>query len=378
MLISSIILEASAKERGRPFNHVEDLVLFNGSTGALRALALILQAQQQPNAVRWKWDGKPQVYWGRDTDGSFIMTGHNGWLKPDQSGKVSSARDLAHFIMNTGKASTDTEIAARQQFSVEFASLWPLFEAATPADFRGFVYGDLLYMRRPALVKGEYVFTPNKVTYHVKSASELGTRIARSTAAVVGHAFFNEFGLPDRAQKPITNFEPFNHNPNLIVMGPQTGQTPAKLDNAKIKHLHTFTQSVAADVDRFLDDSVLQSQKMTGFKDVLYKFNNQMAKSGVTVDLANRFIDWINRSSESAAMKQKLTAWISQNAKGFKACFAIMEGIRAVKNDLIAHFDNEQGAIRATTGAQPGGEGYVLYNPEGNVKFVPRHRWTSE
>ena len=77
MLISSIILEASAKERGRPFNHVEDLVLFNGSTGALRALALILQAQQQPNAVRWKWDGKPQVYWGRDTDGSFIMTGLN-------------------------------------------------------------------------------------------------------------------------------------------------------------------------------------------------------------------------------------------------------------------------------------------------------------
>jgi hypothetical protein len=53
-----------------------------------------------------------------------------------------------------------------------------------------------------------------------------------------------------------------------------------------------------------------------------------------------------------------------------------MENIRSIKDQLVNHFDKEPSEIMAQTGSEPGGEGYVMYHPTGNVKFVPRHRWT--
>jgi hypothetical protein len=80
-------------------------------------------------------------------------------------------------------------------------------------------------------------------------------------------------------------------------------------------------------------------------------------------------------SNASAAMKQKITEWIQRNQKGFVATFAVLENIRQIKDHIIQQSD-QQGEIAQQTGDQPGGEGYVMYHPTGNVKFVPRHRWT--
>lgn len=374
MLISNIITEAAAT--GRPFNHLEDLVLFHGSAGATQSLQRLQDVMRQPQAVRWKWDGKPQVYWGREPDGTFIMTGHNGWLKPDGTGKTTKPGDLAKFIMNTGKAASDEEIKQRQIFATEFASLWPLFESATDKNFRGYVYGDLLYMRKPAVTNGNFVFTPNQVTYSVSANSELGKRIAASTAAVVGHAYFSEFGLPDRAQQPMDDFERFNHNAGLIVLGPKHAQ-PQKLqvNNAALKKIAALTQANAAEIDRFLSDDALSVNKMSNFKNVLYKFNNQQVRAGVTTGLAAKFPQWLAGSGESGAMQQKIRNWIDSNPKGYAAVFAILEGIRQLKDQIITQLDQQQGDVQQSTGGQAGGEGYVLYNPEGNVKLVPRHRW---
>jgi hypothetical protein len=33
----------------------------------------------------------------------------------------------------------------REKFASDMAALWPIFEAATPADWRGYVYGDILF-----------------------------------------------------------------------------------------------------------------------------------------------------------------------------------------------------------------------------------------
>jgi Family of unknown function (DUF6267) len=360
---------------GRAFQHLEDLVLVNGSAGAYQALARLNDIGSGAGQVRWKWDGKPQVYWGRDDAGRFLMTGHNGWLKADKSGKTYSATQLSSFIMNTGKATTDQEVAARQAFATEFSSLWPLFEAATPENFRGYVYGDLLYMRRPQVQKNMYNFTPNKVTYHVKTNSDLGKRIARSQAAVVGHAYFTDFGQPDSEQQPIDDFDMFNQNAGLIVLGPRYAASTPVTDQAKIKHITDYVKSYQKQMDALLDDSKLASQKMTGFKQVLYNFNNQMAKAGRLNNAAHNFMEWLPNSKQSVPMQKKITDWVSKNQQGFTSLFATMEQIRAVKNQIIDHIDQEEGDITASTGGQAGGEGYVMYNPEGNVKLVPRHRW---
>ena len=107
MFITQIINEAP--KVGRAFQHVEDLVLIEGSSGANSAIGRLFDLARNPQTVRWKWDGKPQVYWGREPNGKFIMVGHNGWLKPDGSGKSQSPQELVKFIMNTGNVAPDKQ-----------------------------------------------------------------------------------------------------------------------------------------------------------------------------------------------------------------------------------------------------------------------------
>jgi Family of unknown function (DUF6267) len=376
MFINQILTEAP--KVGRAFQHVEDLVLLEGSMGANKAISRLSQIASNPQTVRWKWDGKPQVYWGREPDGKFIMVGHNGWLKSNGGGKSNSPQELVKFIMSTGNVSPDQQ-DERMRFANEYASLWPLFEAATPSDFRGYVYGDLLFMRRPQVKNGVYIFTPNNVTYTVPTTTELGQRISKAIAAVVGHAYFPQFGMGDEQQQPIDDFTPFNKTQGLIVLGPRYAQQPVKIDTKKLQDLQKYVAANKGAIDNFLNDERLAAMKMAGFKGVLYNFNNQMAKSGRTTDLANEFTNWLSSGSkQSAPMQKKINDWIAQNKKGFIATFAVLENLRNVKNQIIDQLDSESGDIQQTTKGEAGGEGYVVYGKTGepNVKLVPRHRWT--
>ena len=373
MFINQIISEAP--KVGRAFQHVEDLVLIEGSGGAEKAINRLFQIASNPKTVRLKWDGKPQVYWGREPDGKFIMVGHNGWLKPDGSGKSQSPAELVKFIMNTGNVAPDKQ-DERMRFANEYASLWALFETATPKDFRGYVYGDLLFMRRPPLENNVYTFTPNNVTYSVPQSTELGKQIARATAAVVGHAYFPQFGMSDDQQQPIDDFTPFNKTQGLIVLGPRYAQQPVKIDTKKLQDLQKYVGVNKTAIDNFLNDERLAAMKMAGFKGVLYNFNNQMARVGRTSDLASEFTNWLSSGSkQSAPMQQKIQDWIAQNRKGFIATFAVLENLRDVKNNIIDQLDSEGGNIQQTTKGQRGGEGYVQFG-QPNIKLVPRHRWT--
>jgi hypothetical protein len=376
MFINQILTEAP--KVGRAFQHIEDLVLINGSDGAQTAINKLADISRNPQQIRWKWDGKPQVYWGREPDGKFIMVGHNGWLKKTIDGKSQSPAELARFIMQTGKAETQEEIANRQRFATEFASLWSLFEAATPSNFRGYVYGDLLFMARPKLQNGAYSFTPNNVTYTVSSTSELGQRISKATAAVVGHAFFPQFGMGDDEQQPISDFSAFNKTQGLIVLGPRYAASQPQIDTSKLAELQKYVAANKGAIDAFLNDQNLAAMKMSSFKNVLYNFNNQMARVGTTTSLADNFLKWLPSSRQSEPMQNKIRDWVSKNQKGFIATFAVLENLRAVKNNIIAQLDTEQGDIQQTTKGEAGGEGYVVYGKTGepNVKLVPRHRWT--
>jgi Family of unknown function (DUF6267) len=376
MFINQILTEAP--KVGRAFQHLEDLVLIEGSAGALKAIDRLNYIAKNPQTVRWKWDGKPQVYWGREPDGKFIMVGHNGWLKKTIDGKSQSAGELARFIMQTGKASTPEEIKQRQQFATQYASLWPLFEAATTREFRGYVYGDLLFMNRPPIQDNAYTFTPNNVTYSVPQSTELGQRISKATAAVVGHAYFPQFGMGDDEQQPISDFSAFDKTAGLIVLGPRYAQSQPKIDTTALTNLQKYVATNKNAIDNFLNDERLAAMKMAGFKGILYNFNNQMARVGTTTGLANEFLKWLPSSKQSAPMQQKISDWINKNQAGFVATFNVLENLRAIKNNIIDQLDQEPGDIQQSTKGQRGGEGYVVYGRGGepNVKLVPRHRWT--
>ena len=92
--------EAAVKKLGRAFNHLEDPVFFHGSRGTMEALEHLKEIATSAGSktIRMKWDGNPQIYWGRaEKGGPLILAGHNGWSRGAAS---DNPKDVYDFIVN--------------------------------------------------------------------------------------------------------------------------------------------------------------------------------------------------------------------------------------------------------------------------------------
>jgi hypothetical protein len=381
----------SMEKYGRAFNHPEHLIFFKGSKGALEALQHfkeIATEQEGGTTVRGKWDGNPQVYWGRETAGGpLILAGHNQWSR---GVKTDSPEGVYDFIANqSGKPKTPEDQKARQEFAKNFSNLYPLFDAATPKDFAGFLYADSLYGVDPALnkklismkgyPKGVWTFAPNpksNTRYYVDAASELGQRIAQAKVMVVGHAMFEEFGAPDRSQQPIDDFSSFNQTAGLIVQGPiytnqGSGQDTARIDEL-IDYVTNEIEGVGTSIDEFI--ASLPDPDKNG---ILYPFfnamsnlhaNNEQSFDGITGDT---FINWMTQKGVSKNKQAHVVEMIKQHPGAFDGMLKLIKDIRNMKDEVVASYKS-QGKPEIW---DSDGEGYVRYaqpgHKYGNIKLVP-------
>jgi len=368
---------APIKQLGRTFNHLEDLVFFYGSDGTMEALSHLkdFATQQGAESIRMKWDGNPQIYWGRETKGGpLILAGHNGWSR---GAKTDSPEAVKDFIANqSGNPKTPEEKQQREVFAGKFASLYPLFDAATPKDFVGFVYADGLFLDRPQLgADSVYTFCPNpksQTCYHVRKDSELGKRISKAQVMVVGHAEFDSFGAPDAEQKPKDSFEEFNNTSNLVVLGPIYNKKPVSVDTDQIANVEKYLSQHSKQIDGFLEPQA----GLSDLKEILYKFVNQTAKAKQLDNISGQmFFNWLTTSKVSASKQQKIQDLNKQYSNSLDAIFTLVKMIQDMKDDIIDQIEGEQGDIWDTQG-----EGRVRYAGNdkrfGNVKLVPRKRWT--
>lgn len=367
---------ATMKKLGRAFNHLEDLVFFHGSAGTLEALEHLKEITTQAGSktIRMKWDGNPQIYWGREVkNGPLILTGHNGWSR---GAKTDNPADLIDFIANkSGKAKTPEEQKQRQQFAQQFANLYPLFDKATPKDFVGFVYADGLFLNTPPEQNGVYTFCPNpksKTCYHVRADSPLGQSINNAQVMVVGHAFFPEFGMDDSDQQPMDDFSMFNTNPRLIVQGPVYNSNPVALDTKAIDAVENYLSQHSAEIDAFLQETA----GLGDLKNILYTYVNQTAKGHQLDQLGSQhFLNWLKSSKVSTPKQTKIEQKSIEQAKALEAIFGLVTRIMNLKDQVIDQVEKGRGEIWDTQG-----EGRVRYAPPGkqfgNVKLVPRRRWT--
>lgn len=367
---------ATMKKLGRAFNHLEDLVFFHGSAGTLEALEHLKEITTQAGSktIRMKWDGNPQIYWGREVkNGPLILTGHNGWSR---GAKTDNPADLMDFIANkSGKAKTPEEQKQRQQFAQQFANLYPLFDKATPKDFVGFVYADGLFLNTPPEQNGVYTFCPNpksKTCYHVRADSPLGQSINNAQVMVVGHAFFPEFGMDDSDQQPMDDFSMFNTNPRLIVQGPVYNSNPVALDTKAIDAVENYLSQHSAEIDAFLQETA----GLGDLKNILYTYVNQTAKGHQLDQLGpQHFLNWLKSSKVSTPKQTKIEQKSIEQAKALEAIFGLVTRIMNLKDQVIDQVEKGRGEIWDTHG-----EGRVRYAPPGkqfgNVKLVPRRRWT--
>lgn len=366
MRAKEFLTEATAKV-GRDFQHLEDLVFVDGSKGAEQALNYLESFGRSAKNISVKWDGNPTVFWGREPDGSFILVGKNNWDKESQGGKARSPDELAQFINSRGKGED-----WREKFAADMASLWPIFERATPKSFRGYIFGDLLYHPGKPFVESEekIEFTPNQTTYHVKKESGIGKKIVDSQIAVAAHLKLERFGEPLQEGTPFKDVSDFNTTDNLVVLGQTYVTHQPSVDTSRVKQLEQFVKRHASEIDQFLAPQA----GLSDLKNIIYTYVNAMSREKKLDQINREFFNWLQNSKVSASKQAKIVELNKQLPTALPSILTLVEEIMQVKNDIIAQLDQAEADITASTGGKPGGEGYV--SQKEFIKLVPRDRWT--
>lgn len=363
------ITPARVLSEGARIQHAEDIVFWEGSQGAKRALqSLANLAKGGHKDVTVKWDGSPAVIFGRDENGDFVFTDKSGFSAKGYDGKSKSPDELQAMLMNRPGAQRNPE--GYGQFAANMKQAFEYFEKAVPDDYRGFFKGDMLYFNTPQLAKGEYVFKPNVVEYRVDSNSELGKRIGQSKAGIVVHREVDAAGNETALQ----NGDIFQGN-DVLVVPPVTAQNPPQVDNESIGQLKAIIAKDAAAIDSLLDQNKLTDMKMKDLPDIFYTYTNSKVDTGLE-NLGKDFLQWLSTSKVSPAKQTKIKEYISQNVQGFRALWEVVTAIQKVKDDIINQLDQQDIPVKQSMAGEAGGEGYVLAHPEGDIKLVPRQTFS--
>lgn len=346
---------------GREYNHLEDLVFIDGSAGAIKAIETLRKLGSDSGDVAIKWDGYPTMYWGREPNGEFVLVGKNGWSK-GQTAK--SPQELYQFITSTGKGED-----WREAFGKDMANIFSVMEASTPADFRGYVYGDLLYHPgKPFQTNSDGInFTPNLVTYTVDPSSELGRRIQDSQVGVVVHTKYPAFGDP--SGKPIQDVGELNSK-DAVVLGQTYVTHQPQIKTDEVDAIEKFAGRYGPVIDKFL----APVQGLSDMKNIIYTYVNQTSRAGNLKGLEKGFFNWLANSKVSANKQAKINDMVKASPDALPAIFSLVKQIMSAKDHIIQQLDDAPADVKQSTKGQKGGEGYVALGSK--TKLVPRTRWT--
>lgn len=338
---------------GRRYQHIEDLVFTNGSTGGLHAAERLRSMGAQGGTIELKWDGSPVVYWGRDAQGRFGLIPKNAWEylkrgKTELEGGIKTAiyspRDLENFVAGTGRVEPGQE-RLRQQFANNMASLWPLFEQVSPE--QGYLEGGILFSPwAPPVLNpktNEYDFQPNVTAFHVPATSELGRRIAQARLMVAATGYYESLGSSEEKRFPDAQQLSTKH---VIVQGTTYVEQAPEIDTGLIDQAESYIEKNAALIDGFLSPQPGLSKP----GEILYKFYNQNLR---VEGVKQKFGSWA-QNNLSPAQAQKVLS-----NPGLEATLTAVELLTRAKTDLIQRVSaGTHGGVRQT---RP--EGYVQAHP---------------
>ena len=387
MKIAEILKEAAAV--GREFQHLEDLIIVDGATGGIEALEELADASSKPSTLGFKWDGGAAVYWGRNARGEFVFVPKNQWSKEQMLDKEG----LGYQIKSTGRMkpgqSPEDFAKVRAGMAAKYEDLWELFESATPDNFRGYLTGDLMFTepQRLNFKSGEYEFTPNKVTYHVRPDG-LGSKMKTAQAFVIVHGKINKFGADatgNLVQVPDSVVNAFNQTSRLIVLNSQKPKVKLASNVKELNQAINFIRNNSSAINEIADFS---APKFSSFKSILYNYAVARSKSAGATD----FAAWLNSSKVSENQKAIIQNEVMRKPS-WQVFWAAFHQILNAKHAVLEQLHTVGGddmytrlGIRASVGGKPGGEGFVktfksgklgkLVNPEfrsapSNPLFLP-------
>ena len=367
------VTDAELLTEAARIQHAEDIIFWEGSRGAVRAIESLKSLEQGAHKdVTIKWDGSPAVIFGRDEEGNFIFTDKSGFVAKGYDGKSSSSKDLRNMLLNRsgGKNKDNPSYVA---FANKMANAFDDFERAMSKEFRGYLKGDMLYFETPQKENNQYVFKPNIVTYNVDANSDIGKRIGQSNVGIVIHRLVDEHGN----ERPLegSEAETIIQGNEVLVLPPVTAQAAPQVDDSAIKELQAIVSKSANAIDNLLDEDTLRQNKVTDLPQIFYTYLNSKVDTGLQ-ELEKGFVPWLTQSKVSKAKQQKIIDMINSNVQGFNAIWQLVAGIMRVKDNIINQLENQDAPIKASIAGQEGGEGYVLAHPEGDIKLVSREFFT--
>jgi hypothetical protein len=349
-------------------HHAEDLIFWEGSAGAMRAVQQLEQLAKGTKSLTIKWDGSPAIVFGRNPNGEFIFTDKHGFMAKSYDGRATNPEDLEGAIMQ--RAKDKSKAKSYKQYATKMKSVFELFQNAVPNNFQGYFVGDMLYFNTPKKVGNSYVFQPNVVNYQVPAQTDLGKRIGTSRAGVVVHYMMSEKGRT----MPVKDLNMIQGN-DVLAIPPTTVNKSEPVDVSAVNQLKGMIQQSSSGVDKLLDKNALAGMKLADFPNLLYTYLNSKVDGGMK-GLGSDFVKWLQSSAVTEVKKTRIMNYIKANTQSFMALWKIVNGIMVAKDSIIKQLDKSKGAVNATVNGQPGGEGYVLKSPKGNIKLVRRSGFT--
>ena len=348
--------------------HAEDLILFDGHQGALKAIDMLKNIAGGKQGVSIKWDGSPAVVFGINLNNEFIFTDKAGFNARNYDGKSTNPDDLESRIMN--RAKDESKRKSYAQYSMKMKQAFPTVQQSMPDNFQGYFVGDMLYFQQPTKKGNRFIFKPNVVEYSVDSNSDIGKRIANSKVAVVVHHMMNEQGRIT----PLKDTAMFKDG-GLLVLPPTTKTHPGNVDLSMLDSAEAEVRKNAGAIDMFLNKGKLQELKLTDLPNVLYTYVNSKVDTGLD-NLGKDFGQWLESSSVSAPKKARIKEYIVRNKTGFDAVFRTIATVMETKDMMVDQLDATGSDIIATINGEKGGEGYVAGVGGNSIKLVKRSGFT--
>lgn len=346
---------------GVRIEHPEDMIFDQKpSAGLKQALDGIVAAAKNPNETTVKWDGKPAIIFGRKPNGEFVLTDKSGFGAKGYDGLATSPEQIAQ-IMNTRGGERSELIALYQR-------LFPMLRRAVPQDFRGYIQGDLLYSQTPELVGNNYEFTPNTVKYTVPANTDLGRKIAQSTAAVAIHT---SLAAPGATPTPI-RAAALAPSPGLLILDPSLKEPrEIKLNQATVKDATQILTQYGAAMDQLFNPAELRARRISDFPALVKTYINSRVRSGSYDNLVGQFGQWVKEKAPTKA--PRIFEWATENKQAVAALFQAFLEISSLKTEVVRQLDAQAHDVQASINNEPGHEGYV-----GNgMKFVDRMRFSA-
>ena len=358
-----VIVEAEVQGgRAKGIEHLEDYVFRNGSAGIKKAMDIVKHTAADTGATTTvKWDGKPALIFGRDANGTFILTDVSGFTAKGYNGLFTSPRQVTqHLAARDADAAALGKPATRvQDLAPIYNKLWNMLDAAVPPNYRGFVQGDLLYMTTPPLQAGNYVFTPNTIEYKIPANSDVGKRIG---ASEVGIAMHTRYAEPGAAKEPIGNVK-FKSVPGLLLLEPVYAKENVKPNRELTQQLRTVYTSQGAAIDQLFNPAELRALQITDLPKLCIDYINSRVGVGFDNLLAD-FGPWLQQRVTPKKFKNIVEYLQSprSNLAGMAAAFTAWGLLHDIKMDVLQQLDLQH----------PGQEGWVMATPAGMAKAVNR------